>query len=905
MGQKTIADLNSLPKADLSDNDLLLITDLSDKETKNIEVSEFEGYIISKLDKLYTGSFTGSFYGKLYGTAITSSNSNLADVSTTSSVLSFNGNVNGTASYALSSSNSFYSISSSVSTSSSYSISSSYTYSSSFTNTTSSTYSKTSLYSLYSKQSDISITSSYINYYGQNNGTVHSSSFSEICNFSEIVDNVVDKASSIVRHANEVNESNLTDKSATAITSSTSDVSVNADSALTRLFSSLEFRVDTDKTNKKLNITPLSWKNIKNIAAGNIGNLYTDFYVTYKKRPPFPENLQDLAYNLATVTVASFSLNNENIIKNVPVKKPVPVFTSYVFPCGTDGYVIRFVNCTLYGEQRNGTWFNALAGIVGLGSNTRSTPSTNNAGPVYWDIQLNGVTVSAQTFCNTVNFLEMGPPSSPISQFRYNSDKRFSAGTKSLTKGASFFGFPQSSSALNGIFNWYTPQQQTQLNLQSDISYNVVTSIAHNSGSSYNLLLLENDTYKPLSFGSQIALVNGKNFYYNSLHYPKTGSSVSASLKDANYIYYNTSSGEYLCVGDSKILFTGSNHINYYTGSTTYGTQLYSSNLNNILPIWKYYDTNIVGCNQIGHISGNRYLLLTKSNYNLKNPGSATGPMPIYIIPDITNQSTPLIQCQDLPGTDGLTLMTKTVERILGNVGDVPEVPPTPITVTNKYNGDQRKVTINNTIFRKLCVLDNSRAVVAGDNGVIVYSNNINTSSPKWIRIDQLANGQPNNAVLIERTTEYLQKINDIFVIYPGSIETLIVSGQDISNRACMIGCEVPKNPNDTIVKNWSWQGIPGVYNQTTLDADDNGVLLPSQIGNSSINVTFRDNYNTIAAGFSTFPTSSYYRYGINEFYPYIPGLYNVSSVINAIGKIGTDQYIFGGKNILDLYEIT
>ena len=182
MGQKTIADLNSLPKADLSDNDLLLITDLSDKETKNIEVSEFEGYIISKLDKLYTGSFTGSFYGKLYGTAITSSNSNLADVSTTSSVLSFNGNVNGTASYALSSSNSFYSISSSVSTSSSYSISSSYTYSSSFTNTTSSTYSKTSLYSLYSKQSDISITSSYINYYGQNNGTVHSSSFSEICN---------------------------------------------------------------------------------------------------------------------------------------------------------------------------------------------------------------------------------------------------------------------------------------------------------------------------------------------------------------------------------------------------------------------------------------------------------------------------------------------------------------------------------------------------------------------------------------------------------------------------------------------------------------------------------------------------------------------------------------------------
>lgn len=900
MGSKTITELNSLTKSDLSGSDLLLITDVSAKETKNIEVSEFQEYVVNKTDYLLTGSFTGSFRGRLYGTATTSSNSNLTDLSMTSSILSFDGNINGTSSYSLSSSNSLYSVSSSISTTSSYAVSSSYTYTSSYANTTSSTRSRTSLYSSYSNQSDISITSSYLNYYGQNNGTAHSSSFSEMCNFSEVTDDVIDKGSSIVRYANDVNESNLSDKSLTAITSSTSDVSTTADSALTRLFSSLEFRVDTDKVNKRLNITPISWKNIKNIAAGNIGNLYTDFYVTYKKRPPFPENLQDLAYNLATVTVASFSLNNDNIIKNVPAKQPVPVFTSYVFPCGTDGYVIRFVNCTLYGEQRKGTWFNTLAGFIGLGSNSRSTPSTNNAGPVYWDIQLNGVTVSAQTFCNTVDFLEMGPPSAPntISQFRYNSDRRFFTGVKSLVDSGKLFGFPQSSSVLNGIFNWYNSSQQQTYNLQSDVSYNVVKSIAHKSGSAYNLLLLENDTYKPFSFGSQIALLNGKNFYYNSLHYPKTGSSVSASLTNVNYLYYNTSSSEYLCVGDSKILYTGSNYINSYTGSSLYGTQLYSSNLQDLLPIWKYYDTYITGCNQIGHISNNRYLLLQSNNYNLKNTNDIEGGMPIYIIPNITSQSTPVIQCYDLTGS-----MIKTINRILGNVGNNPDVPPNPVGAGD-YNGDQRTVTINNTVFRKLLVLDNKRALVAGDNGVIVYSNNIDTSLPKWIRIDQLSNGQPNNALLIERTTEYLVKINDIFVIYPNSVETVIIGGQDSSGRSSMIGCAVPFNPNDTIVEKWAWQGIPGIYDQTTLDADDNGVLLPSQIGSSSINITFRDNYNTIAAGFSTFPSSSYYKYGINEFYPYIPGYYNTASIINAIGKIGDDQYIFGGKNILDLYEI-
>jgi len=900
MGQKSISDLNSLTKSELSGSDLLLITDISAKETKNIEVAEFEDYTISKLNSLLTGSFTGSFFGKLYGTSDTSSNSNLSELSSTSSFLIFNGNVNGTASYALTSSNSFYSISASVVESSSYAISSSYSNSSSFANTTSSIRSKNSLYSNYSYNSDTSITSSFINYYGQDNGTVHSSSFSDLSNISDLAEDILDKGSSVVEYALSVNESEFTQTSGTAITSSHSNKSSVAESALTRLFSSLEFRVDTDVTNRKLNVTPLSWKNIKNIAAGNVGNLYTDFYVTYKKRPPFPSNLQDLAYNLSTVTVASFQLNSNNIIKNVSPRNPVPIFTSYVFPCGTDGYVIRFVNCTLYAEQQKPTWFGNITGFFGRDTGRRSSV-TNDRGPIYWNIQLDGVIVSAQTFCNTLEFLEVGPPFQPfISQFRYDQDSRFISALKTLDKDSSFINFPATSNILNRLFNWYNNNQQIQYNLIEDVTFNTVKSIAHVSASSYNLLLLENDTYPPFSFGRQIGLVNGKTFYNNSLHYPKTGSSISASIKDVNYLYYNTSSQEYLCVANSKVLYTGSSYINSYTGSQIYGTSLYITELQNLLPIWKYYDTNIQNGSGIGHISNNRYLLLDSVDYNLKNPGSPTGSMPIYIIPDITNQSIPMIQCHDL-GTPNSS-MIKT-SRTIGNDGSNPDIPANPIS-DGDYLGNQRIVTFDKTIFRKLLVLDTKRAIVIGDNGLVVYSNNIDESLPKWLRIDQLSEGQPNTSELIRNSTEYLVKVNDAYVIYPGSVEIVVISGQDSSKRSCMLSCEVPSSPNDLIVSNWEWAGVLNSFSPVTLDVDSNGNLLPDQIGSSSINTVLRDNKNVIAAGFSTFPTSSYYKYGLSEFYPYQQGLYNTSSVINSIGKLENELYIFGGKNILDIYRI-
>lgn len=907
MGSKSIADLKSLTNADVSDNDLLLITDLSDKETKNIEVSEFKSYTIDKTTYLSRGSLTGSFYGKVYGTVTTSSNSNKSNLSYSSSFLIFNGDVNGTASYSITSSNSNFSLTSSNTVSSSYAVSASYSNISLFSHNSSSIKSISASFSYNAETSNISITSSYLNYYGQNNGTAHSSSFSEVCNSAAVADDILDKKSSIVRYAHNSVESFVTKYTDIAITSSNSSNAKIANSTLNRLFSSLEFRVSTNETNKTINITPISWKNIRNISAGSIGNLYTDFYVTYKNKPPFPIERQDEASNLATVTVGSFQLGPDNLIRNVApnTKKPVPIFTSYVFPCGVDGYVIRFVNCTLYGEKRRktggilGDIFSFVQGLFGGGSRVsrRSTNVSNNKGPVYWATQLNGVVVSAQTFCNTVNFLDMGPPNT-LSQYQQFVSPR--AGNRILTKSVSYVGFPQESNTLYDIFKWYPqPPTDKQDSISQEVPYNVVKSIAHASGSNYNLLLLENDTYYPIFLGRQIALVEGKTFYQNSLHFPKTGSSISASVSNVNYLYYNTSSKDYLCVANSKILYLSSSIVHNYTGSAVYGNNLYLQELQPYLPIWNQYVTNLISCSRISHITGNRYLLTDGSKYTLKNNGQNSSGMPIYIIPDITNQSTALIQCNDVYNN-----MLKSVNMTLGYKGDVAGLPQVEITSTN-YTGNYRKVNITETRFKNIVVLDSKRAIVGGDNGIIVYSNNIDSVTPTWTRIDPLSPSHPNTSLYLNASTEYLVEINDMYLLNVNSTKVIVVCGKDTSGRASMINCVIPTT-DDTVVFNWEWRGVPGLFFQDSLDVDSSGNLLPSQIGSSSFQSVFRDyNTNVIVAGYSTFPTSSYYRYGVNrENIPYQIGSYNTSSIINSIGKIENEMYIFGGKNTLDLYTI-
>lgn len=896
MDEKTIPDLNILTKAELSGSDLLLITDLSAKETKNIETSEFREYVVSKLDSLKTGSFTGSFFGYLFGNADTSSFSNNSDLSFTSSFLTFNGDVNGTASYSITSSNSLFSISSSNSISSSFAISSSYADVTMLAFQSSSNRALRSQLSLNSDQSDLCLTSSFLNYYGQDNGTSYSSSFSEIANIVDITDDVIDGKSCIVQSSKQSDFSFFTEKSNSAITASFSNNSITADSALGRLFSSVEFRISVN--GDKLDVTPISWKNIKNIAAGSIGKLFTDFYVTYKTSPPIPYGSKTDFSKLATVTLGSFQFGADNLIRNIRPRsdQAVPIFSSYIFPCGLDGFVIRLVNYTLYGRQEKG-----VGGILGsfersvTGMNVGNIALTNDRGAAYWKKQLDGVVVSAQTFCNTVNFLEMGPPNN-LEQFDSKGFLNTNAIIKTLTRNYTLTAFPAASNTLNALLKW----NKNGITVPDTLIFNSVKSIANVSGSDYNLILLENKNYPNVFTGSQIALVQGKSFYGNSLHYPKTGSSVSASVPNVNYLYYNTSSNEYLCVANSKILYTGSNYINSYVGNSKIGTFLYSTELNNSMPIWKEYITNLQN-HRICNISNNRYLLLETKVCQLKDLNQSVSNLPIYIIPNITNQSTPLIQCQDR-----YNKIPKTKDLIVGNNGTVIGVKAIEINETNKFKGNFRNVTIENTTFRSICVLDSKRAVVGGDNGIIFYSNNIDTASPTWMRIDALSPDQSPDSILQRNTTEYLIEINDISLLIENLEEILVVSGKDISNRSSMIYCSVPKNPNDDYTNQWQWNPVPGLFTPISQLRDNNGNIIPSQIGSSSFNTLFKDNSSIIVAGYSNIPTSSYYRFGTSDtVYPYFNGDINSSSYITSIGKCGNDNYLFGGDGILDLYTVS
>ena len=84
---------------------------------------------------------------------------------------------------------------------------------------------------------------------------------------------------------------------------------------------------------------------------------------------------------------------------------------------------------------------------------------------------MNGVVVSSQTFCNTVDFLDMGPPNT-LSQYQTFLASRF--GSKTLVKSNQFVGFPQESNILYDLFKWYPqPTIEQQNTIPKDVPFNV------------------------------------------------------------------------------------------------------------------------------------------------------------------------------------------------------------------------------------------------------------------------------------------------------------------------------------------------------------------------------------------------------------------------------------------------
>ncbi len=906
MGQKTISDLNSLTKTSLSGSDLALITDVSAKETKNIEISELVSYINSKLDFLLTGSFTGSFYGNLKGNSNTSSLSQISNLSLTSSKLLFDGNVNGTASLSIITNDSSYSLSSSYSVSSSYSISSSRSNVSSYTLNSSSNHSLSSNFASRSLHSDESLTSSYLNYYGQNNGTVLSSSFAERSIYSLKTDNLLTEfaLSSSIQTALSKNSkySFYTKECSTAITSSTSNYSDVAEETVPRLFSSVEFSVEVDDNNN-INITPISWKNIKNISAGKVGNYYLDFYVKYKNKPLIDLQDEKFAESMNLATIGSVQLQNDNLTTN---SVNVPVWNTTVFPCGKEGYVIRFTHYTCYKEEKKAGWaqlvvaiatgliggifaFAALpaflatiaavlnvAGYILLAAGGgaliayffgNDDGAVSNTGPLYWKKYLNGTYISAQTICNVNNFIDVGPQST-LSQFVKKLNNLASLGVTSLKFFKSVSDFPINKSKINISQNSTAPG-----------IYNKVVSIAHQKNSDKNLILMaeSND-----SNDRQILTSTGSNLTVTSIHYPRTGSESSDIIQDLKQVRYNEVSGDYYGISANKLIYTSSTYINNYTGSDYQG-----SIFNPTSPIFKSYTnaslTNLVSA--VG-LTDKKYILVRGDSYTLSNPT-----LPIYVASDVTTTSAPN---QSTAGTIPVTQNVK-----LGSTVTDPTKLPSGVSLDEIT----RTISINSTVFTDVAKIDSTKAIVVGDNGVVLYTND---SGQKWQRIDYIVRTDNFN---LKSSILYPTKINSVNVLdivnANNTVDKFIImtghSDYKNTRQSFILGCTVPPSGQDLNPNMWNWNPIKF---ETILPRNNktNQLITNKQ---SSFNNIFAENSSSIVVGYNSFDSGSYYNYSIGTYTPYTSG--DIDSTINVkcSSKISDDQYLFGGDGFLNIYQLT
>lgn len=368
---KTITDLDSLTNTTLTDNDLVLITDISANETKNISVSEFVQYNITSsgiLSNLVSGSFTGSFSGSLIGIAQSASYSSSSLLSSTSSYLFYNGQYNGTASYSLSSSVADYSETSSFSISASYSLSSSYSITSSKVETSNKKHSYSSSFANYSENTVVANTSSYIYYNGQNNGTIYRSITTERSNHAITASNLeLDNRTIIARSITSSYSLNSL-SSSFIVSSSICDFSISSSNPPKTLFCYIKFRCEVGTgTDAKVTLVPERWFNVKKIGLGpnpikNFGDSYwIEFPIKYKDVPFLnDENINKSL--LKSTIVTNLQLGNIKEIQqsvnsgkektsNVNVGKIPYRYLVSGYSCGMDGFIIRLTVIQYYSND--------------------------------------------------------------------------------------------------------------------------------------------------------------------------------------------------------------------------------------------------------------------------------------------------------------------------------------------------------------------------------------------------------------------------------------------------------------------------------------------------------------------------------------------------------------------------
>jgi hypothetical protein len=314
-----ITKLKNLPSSQISDTNLLIVTQLTGSgnlpETKTIEVGQYKKYAITSSNittNFYTGSFSGNFYGTHFGLSDTSSYSQTSSLSSNSSELIYSPN-NGTSSYSQTSSFSNYSINSQYALSSSYANNSkiAVTASSISTNYTL-PYSDTTLLSTSSLTSSISEKSNYINY-SINNGTIYHSIYSDKSAYSDFVNNL-DINNNVTMTAAQSSSYSLNSISSSyAQSSSYSYHTKYAKNLLSgEAFSYVTF-VTTGSTFDTLKIGVKNWYNINSITALQVTTPYPgiEFTINYVNPIP-PGNYVNVKADSSPIN-ANVDLTGDNI----------------------------------------------------------------------------------------------------------------------------------------------------------------------------------------------------------------------------------------------------------------------------------------------------------------------------------------------------------------------------------------------------------------------------------------------------------------------------------------------------------------------------------------------------------------------------------------------------------------
>ena len=759
-GTKTILQLNSLDRTSITGSDLLLIADIRNRETKNIETSEFVNYVNNKLNVLLSGSFTGSFKGNLVGVSDSASYSLQSDYSKTSSNLLFSDYFNGTSSYSISSSNTLFSVSSSVSNRASFALSSFISDITLYAATTSSIMSEKCDEADYSLDSNLSETSSYLKYEGLDNGTAVSSSFSERTRHASRVLNILDKYSAVIANSVTSSFSLISQKSLSVISSSTADYAEYAESSSKPLFCSVKFFITVDGDGK-IRVEPSSWKNVANISVDpsvistknstKLNRYFTSdylsgnnidqpfaitFLVQYKKKP----RISDPRANITPVVISNLQLNASNIYPknyNDEGDDSIPYWYYTVNPCGLDGFIIKVMAYSAYLMKKSrfaNTWFFNQFKIL-----------------------LNGATLSANVFCNTDDILKSGPDDT-LSQQRQVMKNTY------VSEGATFTQLETID--LSNLKTLVTTSGKTTVGAAINIVNNPIISIASNENilNSSNLVLFQDGYILNLESGNPLMTENEESVITTSdVYVYKPFISTIANAKTTfNFVYYDSkshnNSGSYIIGHSRGITYISSSDAELRFEETDTDT------VNNFFPTWKNNELSNKNVKSICGLDGTKYIFISGSSFTIPSSNSTSDLKNINILSSISSTS-----------VTNPTIKTNKPE------------------ITTKLNSITR---VNDT-----------DAIAVGTSGCILYINGSNA-----YRVDDEGRSKGDRFY----GSASISNLTDVKVYNSKSY----VCGTDEHSEKCLLYANIPSNPSDA--SKWKWNPIIlGIKPLIDIDGDE------------------------------------------------------------------------------------